>query len=65
MMAKIAVIGGTGLYDIEGLHIKEQFAIDTPFGAPSAELRRGEFDGSGGVIFAAAWRRASFVADGN
>ena len=45
MMAKIAIIGGTGLYDIEGLHIKEQFAIDTPFGAPSAELRRGEFEG--------------------
>lgn len=45
MMAKIAVIGGTGLYDLAGLQIKEQLAIDTPFGAPSAALRRGELDG--------------------
>ncbi len=45
MMAKIAVIGGTGLYDLEGLQNKEQLAIETPFGAPSAALRRGELDG--------------------
>lgn len=45
MMAKIAVIGGTGLYEMEGLQLKEQLAIDTPFGAPSSMLQRGELDG--------------------
>ena len=32
---KIGVIGGTGLYDIEGLTDKEEINIDTPFGKPS------------------------------
>ncbi len=45
MMAKVAIIGGTGLYAMEGLQIKEQLAVDTPFGAPSAALQRGELDG--------------------
>jgi 5'-methylthioadenosine phosphorylase len=33
--AKIGVIGGTGLYDIEGLTGIEEVDIDTPFGKPS------------------------------
>ena len=44
-MAKIAVIGGTGLYDIEGLQRREVLTIETPFGVPSAEVLRGELDG--------------------
>jgi purine nucleoside phosphorylase len=30
--AKIAVIGGSGLYKIEGLTDTEEVSIDTPFG---------------------------------
>ena len=44
-MTKIAVIGGTGLYDIEGLQRQEALTVDTPFGAPSGALLRGELDG--------------------
>jgi 5'-methylthioadenosine phosphorylase len=33
--AKVAVIGGTGLYDIEGLTDIQEVNMDTPFGQPS------------------------------
>ena len=41
----LGIIGGTGLYDIEGLENRRSVAIDTPWGAPSEELVFGEIDG--------------------
>ncbi len=35
----LAIIGGTGLYDIDGLEIVSETPIDTPFGPPSAPLK--------------------------
>jgi 5'-methylthioadenosine phosphorylase len=35
MGARIAVIGGTGLYSIEGVAMKERIEVPTPFGLPS------------------------------
>ena len=37
----LGVIGGSGLYDIPGLAQADWERIDSPFGAPSDELRRG------------------------
>ena len=45
--AKIGVIGGTGLYDIEGLTDIEQVNIDTPFGKPSDTITIGKLEGVG------------------
>ncbi len=45
--AKIAVIGGTGLYDIEGLADIEEVDIDTPFGKPSDTITIGRLGGVG------------------
>ena len=36
----LAVIGGTGLYDIEGLETISEEVVDTPFGSPSAPLKK-------------------------
>jgi 5'-methylthioadenosine phosphorylase len=41
----IGIIGGSGLYDIEGLSNTEWRAIESPFGTPSDELLFGELDG--------------------
>jgi 5'-methylthioadenosine phosphorylase len=41
----IGVIGGSGIYDLEGLTNKEWRKISTPFGDPSDELLHGELDG--------------------
>ena len=45
--AKIGVIGGTGLYDIEGLTDIEEVNIDTPFGKPSDAITIGRLEGVG------------------
>ncbi|MFC1955415.1 S-methyl-5'-thioadenosine phosphorylase [Chloroflexota bacterium] len=45
--AKIAVIGGTGLYDIEGLTDKQEVILDTPFGKPSDNILVGRLEGIG------------------
>jgi len=45
--AKIGVIGGTGLYDIEGLNDIEQVDITTPFGQPSDTIITGKLEGVG------------------
>jgi len=38
------IIGGSGLYDIEGLTNKRWIKVDSPFGEPSDELLFGELD---------------------
>ncbi|RJQ41729.1 MAG: S-methyl-5'-thioadenosine phosphorylase [Nitrospiraceae bacterium] len=41
----IGVIGGSGVYEIEGVVIKEEKRISTPFGEPSDSYRIGEISG--------------------
>ena len=41
----LGIIGGSGVYDIEGLTNKRWQRIDSPFGAPSDELLFGELNG--------------------
>ncbi len=45
--AKVGVIGGTGLYDIEGLADAEEVDINTPFGKPSDTIVVGKLEGVG------------------
>ncbi len=40
--ASIGVIGGSGLYEIEGLTEVEEIVVDTPFGPPSDAIIRGK-----------------------
>ncbi len=42
----IGIIGGSGLYEIEGLSGVERIRLDTPFGAPSDEYVVGRLDGA-------------------
>jgi 5'-methylthioadenosine phosphorylase len=41
----LAIIGGSGLYQIEGLARSRWVTVDSPFGAPSDALLMGELDG--------------------
>ena len=45
--AKIGVIGGSGLYDIEGMTDIEEVDINTPFGKPSDSIVVGRLEGVG------------------
>ena len=43
--AAIGIIGGSGLYDIEGLERVREVRVRTPFGAPSDAIRVGVLGG--------------------
>ena len=43
--AAIGIIGGSGLYHIEGFHDPQEQQIETPFGPPSDAIVGGEFAG--------------------
>jgi 5'-methylthioadenosine phosphorylase len=42
----IGVLGGSGLYDLEGLTHLEEIQVETPFGEPSDVIMRGEYGGA-------------------
>ncbi|MBB2496433.1 S-methyl-5'-thioinosine phosphorylase [Aquipseudomonas ullengensis] len=44
-MTVYAIIGGTGLTQLDGLTLKQMQHLDTPYGAPSAPVLRGEYAG--------------------
>lgn len=43
--ARVGVIGGTGMYQLEGLTDIEEVSLDTPFGKPSDSFVVGRLDG--------------------
>jgi 5'-methylthioadenosine phosphorylase len=43
--ADVGIIGGTGLYQMEGFSEVREVAIDTPFGSPSDHLMVGQLEG--------------------
>jgi 5'-methylthioadenosine phosphorylase len=43
--ARVAVIGGSGVYDIDGLENKQAISLDTPWGKPSDDILLGTMDG--------------------
>jgi 5'-methylthioadenosine phosphorylase len=43
--AEVGIIGGSGLYDMEGFRGAEPVDVETPFGAPSDHIMVGELDG--------------------
>lgn len=43
--AALAIIGGSGLYQMSGLESPEEIVLDTPFGTPSAPITIGTLEG--------------------
>lgn len=41
----LAIIGGTGVYQLEGLEIQQEHQITTPYGAPSSPVTEGVIQG--------------------
>jgi 5'-methylthioadenosine phosphorylase len=55
--ARIAVIGGTGLYDIEGITDVKEVMPETPFGKPSDAILVGKLGGAGVAFLARHGRK--------
>ena len=49
---QIGIIGGSGLYQMEGLNVLYERSVETPFGAPSDPYVVGEIDGIGVAFLA-------------
>ena len=49
--AKLGVIGGSGIYDVEDLNIIDEITIETPFGEPSDPIRIGTFGNGINIAF--------------
>jgi len=57
----VGIIGGSGLYEIEGLKIKEERIVETPFGKPSDAISLGTLDGRD-IAFLPRHGRGHFIA---
>ncbi|KPJ68035.1 MAG: hypothetical protein AMJ43_01060 [Coxiella sp. DG_40] len=57
----LAIIGGTGLYDLPHFKVLEEREIGTPFGRPSAPLLFGEYDGQKVVFLPRHGKRHEFL----
>ena len=57
----IGVIGGSGVYDIDGLRDVEELEIDTPFGRPSDAFVRGRLGDATLVFLARHGRGHTFL----
>ena len=60
----IGVLGGSGVYDIDGLANKRWVKVDSPFGAPSDELLFGDLDGQR-MVFLPRHGRGHRIAPGD
>jgi 5'-methylthioadenosine phosphorylase len=60
----IGVLGGSGVYDIDGLADKRWVKVDSPFGAPSDELLFGDLDGQR-MVFLPRHGRGHRIAPGD
>jgi 5'-methylthioadenosine phosphorylase len=45
-MSNIGIIGGSGLYQLEGVEVVKKHNVETPYGSPSGEIVEGVVDGS-------------------
>ncbi|MFC2171064.1 S-methyl-5'-thioadenosine phosphorylase [Acidobacteriota bacterium] len=45
MKVSIGIIGGSGLYEIEGIEVVDRIKVDTPFGMPSGDYEIAEIGG--------------------
>ena len=57
----LAVLGGSGFYEMPGLTSVEEVAVETPFGAPSDAIRIGVLDGKRVAFLARHGRHLSIL----
>ena len=62
--AEIGIIGGSGLYQMEGLTDMQETEISTPFGNPSDGYRIGTLEGQRVVFLARHNRNHTIMPDG-
>ncbi len=57
----VGIVGGSGLYNMEGIKNKQEVIVDTPYGSPSDAFLVGEMDGIKVAFLARHGRNHSFL----
>ena len=57
----LAIIGGSGLYQLQGLVLEEEYATTTPFGDPSSNIMRGRLHNQPVLFLARHGTRHQFL----
>ena len=61
---KLAIIGGSGLYDVEEFKDRELLKISTPWGSPSDQILKTKYNGKE-VYFLPRHGRGHFISPSN
>ena len=59
---KLAIIGGSGLYDVEEFKDRELIKIDTPWGRPSDEILKVNYKKKRNLFFTKTWKGAFYLS---
>ena len=52
---KLAIIGGSGLYDVEEFKDRELIKLDTPWGKPSDDILKTLYNNKRSLFFTKTW----------
>ena len=57
---KLAIIGGSGLYDVEEFKDRELIKVKTPWGDPSDQILKTRYSDKEIFFFTKAWKRSLY-----
>ena len=55
---KLAIIGGSGLYDVEEFKDRELIDLNTPWGKPSDQILKTNYNNKEVFFFTETWKRS-------
>ena len=59
---KLAIIGGSGLYDVEEFKDRELLEINTPWGKPSDQILKTKYNNKEVFFFTTSWKRTFYFS---
>ena len=59
---KLAIIGGSGLYDIDEFKEREFLKLETPWGKPSDEILKTKYNDKEIFFFTKTWKRSRDIS---
>jgi len=59
---KLAIIGGSGLYDVEKFKDREFLDLNTPWGKPSDQILKTKFNKKEVFFSSKTWKRTLYFA---
>ena len=59
---KLAIIGGSGLYDVEEFKDRETLDLNTPWGKPSDLILKAKYNNKEIFFFTKTWKRSFYLS---